>query len=60
MKIRIILISFSLFLVTGVSFAQKNKAPKSREWIATWGLLVTLIWLYIEVLRLMRRLAVKW
>ncbi|MFD1162095.1 MULTISPECIES: hypothetical protein [Hwangdonia] len=29
MKIRIILISFSFFLVTGLSFAQKNKAPKS-------------------------------
>ena len=29
MKIRIILISFSLFLVTGISYAQKNKGPKS-------------------------------
>ncbi|MCF7568024.1 hypothetical protein L3X37_06550 [Sabulilitoribacter arenilitoris] len=29
MKIRIILVSFSLFLVTSISFAQKNKAPKS-------------------------------
>lgn len=29
MNIRIILFSFSFFLMTGISFAQKNKAPKS-------------------------------
>lgn len=29
MKIRIILISFSFFLVTGIGFAQKNKVAKS-------------------------------
>lgn len=29
MKVKIILISFCLFLVTGISFAQKNKEPKS-------------------------------
>lgn len=37
---------------------QKNKAPKQKEWLATWGLLVTLIWLYVEILKLMKRLAV--
>ena len=29
MKLKIILLSFSFFLIAGVSFAQKNKAPKS-------------------------------
>lgn len=51
--------SFSLLIDIDYIDQQKNKAPKSSEWIATWGLLVTLIWLYIEVLRLMRRLAIK-
>ena len=37
----------------------KNKAPKDKEWLATWGLLVTLIWLYAEILRLMRKLAIR-
>ena len=37
----------------------KNKAPKEKEWLATWGLLVTLIWLYVEILRLMKKLAIR-
>lgn len=37
----------------------KNKAPKDKEWLATWGLLVTLIWLYAEILRLMRKLTIR-
>ena len=36
-----------------------GKAPKYMEWVATWGLLVSLIWLYIEVLRLMKKLAIR-
>ena len=62
-------IGFSLFAVVSASFSllldfdviekQKNKAPKEREWIATWGLLVTLIWLYVEVLRLARKWAIR-
>lgn len=55
----VITASFSLLIDIDYIDKQKNKAPKSKEWIATWGLLVTLIWLYIEVLRLMRRLAIK-
>lgn len=35
----------------------KNKATKQHEWLAVWGLLATLIWLYIEILRLMQRFA---
>ncbi len=38
---------------------QKKKAPKSKEWLATWGLLVSLVWLYAEILRLMKKLAIR-
>ncbi|MFL0353838.1 Bax inhibitor-1/YccA family protein [Xanthomarina sp. GH4-25] len=37
----------------------KNKSPKDKEWLATWGLLVTLVWLYVEILRLMKKLAIR-
>jgi uncharacterized YccA/Bax inhibitor family protein len=37
----------------------KNKAPKCKEWMACYGLLVTIIWLYIEILRLMKKLAIR-
>jgi uncharacterized YccA/Bax inhibitor family protein len=35
----------------------KNRLPKYMEWYAGFGLLVTLIWLYIEILRLLMKLA---
>ncbi|KAA2245546.1 Bax inhibitor-1/YccA family protein [Chitinophaga agrisoli] len=31
-------------------------APKSFEWFAAFGLLVTLVWLYLEILRLLSKL----
>lgn len=34
----------------------ESGAPKYMEWYAAFGLLVTLIWLYIEVLRLLAKL----
>ncbi|MCA9310224.1 MAG: Bax inhibitor-1/YccA family protein [Phycisphaerales bacterium] len=34
----------------------ERKAPKSYEWVAAGGLLVTMVWLYIEVLRLLAKL----
>ncbi|TDU69336.1 putative YccA/Bax inhibitor family protein [Prosthecobacter fusiformis] len=34
-----------------------NGAPKYMEWYAAFGLLVTLVWLYIEILRLLSKLA---
>lgn len=40
------------FIQTGVA----RRAPKNREWYAAFGLLVTLIWLYLEVLRLVSKL----
>ncbi|MBU2939083.1 Bax inhibitor-1/YccA family protein [Lacinutrix sp. C3R15] len=38
---------------------QKNKATKNKEWLATWGLLVSLVWLYVEILRLMKKFAIR-
>ncbi len=40
------------FIETGV----KQGAPHFMEWYAAFGLLVTLIWLYIEMLRLLSKL----
>ena len=34
----------------------KRRAPKYMEWYSAFGLLVTLVWLYIEILRLLSRL----
>jgi len=40
------------FIETGA----KNGAPKYMEWYGAFGLLVTLIWLYIEILHLLAKL----
>jgi uncharacterized YccA/Bax inhibitor family protein len=32
-------------------------APKFMEWYGAFGLLVTMIWLYVEILRLLSRFA---
>ena len=34
----------------------ENGAPKSMEWRAVFGLLVTLVWIYLEMLRLLAKL----
>lgn len=54
-----IVASMTLLLDFDYIEQKKDKAPKSMEWFATWGLLVSLVWLYVEVLRLMRSLSVK-
>ncbi len=40
------------FIETGV----ENGAPKHMEWFAAFGLMVTLVWLYFEILRLLSKL----
>ena len=61
-------IGFSLFvvviaalnLVLDFDFIESGAArgaPKYMEWYAAFGLMVTLIWLYIEILRLLAKLA---
>ena len=39
-----------------VSRAVEAKAPRYLEWYAAFGLMVTLIWLYLELLRLLAKL----
>lgn len=40
------------FIEAGV----KHGAPKYMEWYAGYGLLVTLVWLYVEILRLLSKI----
>ncbi|MBT8270129.1 MAG: Bax inhibitor-1/YccA family protein, partial [Bacteroidia bacterium] len=54
-----IVASFTLLLDFDYIERKKDKAPKSKEWLATWGLLVSLVWLYTEILRLMNKLAIR-
>ena len=60
-------IGFSLFvvviaalnLVLDFDFIERgaqNRAPKYLEWYGAFGLMVTLVWLYIELLRLLAKL----
>lgn len=60
-------IAFSLFVVGLAALnlvldfdlieqGARRGAPKRTEWYAAWGLLVTLIWLYLEILRLLMKL----
>ena len=51
--------SLSLLLDFDFIERHKNKSPKYKEWLATWGILVTLVWLYVEVFRLMKKLAIR-
>lgn len=49
----------SLFLLLDFQYIEKgieHKAPKYMEWVGAWGLMVTLVWLYIELLRLLSKL----
>jgi uncharacterized YccA/Bax inhibitor family protein len=61
-------IGFSLFVVVIASLnlvmdfdfieeGAKKGAPKYMEWYGAFGLLVTLIWLYLEILRLLAKLS---
>ena len=60
-------IAFSLFVVGLAAFnlvmdfdfierGAESSAPKYMEWYGAFGLVVTLIWLYIEMLRLLAKL----
>lgn len=51
--------SLSLLLDFYYINKQVGRYPKEREWLATWGLLITLVWLYVEVLRLLKKLAIR-
>ncbi len=50
----------ALNLVLDFSFierASESGAPKYMEWYGAFGLMVTLIWLYLEILRLLSKIA---
>lgn len=54
-----VVIIAALNLVLDFDFIDKGAqhgAPKYMEWYAAFGLMVTLIWLYIEILRLLSKL----
>ncbi len=38
-----------------IEYGAQNRAPKYMEWYSAFGLLVTLVWLYLEILRLLAR-----
>jgi uncharacterized YccA/Bax inhibitor family protein len=49
----------ALNLVLDFDFIEEgceNRAPRYFEWYAAFGLLVTLVWLYVEILRLLSKL----
>jgi uncharacterized YccA/Bax inhibitor family protein len=52
-----VVIIAALNLVLDFDFIEKGdgKAPKYMEWYAAFGLLVTLVWLYLEILRLLAK-----
>ncbi len=53
-----IVVVAALNLVLDFDFIEKGSdagAPKYMEWYAAFGLLVTLIWLYLEILRLLAK-----
>ncbi len=55
----VVVVIAALNLVLDFDFIEKGAehgAPKFMEWYAAFGLLVTLIWLYFEILRLLSKL----
>ena len=55
----VVVIIAALNLVLDFDFIEEGSekgAPKYMEWYGAFGLLVTLIWLYLEILRLLAKL----
>ena len=55
----VIIVIASLNLVIDFDFIEEGAekgAPKYMEWYGAFGLLVTLIWLYLEILRMLSKL----
>ena len=56
----VIVVIASLNLVLDFDFIEQgaaSSAPKYMEWYAAFGLIVTLVWLYLEILRLLSKIA---
>jgi uncharacterized YccA/Bax inhibitor family protein len=57
-----VIVIASLNLVLDFDFIERGAevgAPRYMEWYAAFGLLVTLVWLYLEILRLLAKLQGK-
>jgi uncharacterized YccA/Bax inhibitor family protein len=55
----VVVVVAALNLVLDFDFIERGveqRAPKYMEWYAAFGLLVTLVWLYLEILRLLAKL----
>ena len=55
----VVVVVAALNLVLDFDFIEEGAqqgAPKYMEWYAGFGLLVTLVWLYLEILRLLSKL----
>ena len=55
----VVLVIAALNLVMDFDFIYKNAvtgAPKYMEWFSAFGLMITLVWLYLEFLRLLSKL----
>lgn len=58
----VVVVIAALNLVLDFDFIERGAAmgaPRYMEWYAAFGLLVTLIWLYLEILRLLAKIAGK-
>jgi uncharacterized YccA/Bax inhibitor family protein len=56
----VIIVVAALNLIMDFDFIERGSqmgAPKFMEWYGAFGLMVTLIWLYLEFLRLLSRFA---
>jgi uncharacterized YccA/Bax inhibitor family protein len=56
----VVVVIAALNLVLDFDFIEEGSekgAPKYMEWYGAFGLLVTLIWLYLEILRLLAKLS---
>ena len=54
-----VIVIAALNLVLDFDFIEQGaryEAPKYMEWYGAFGLMVTLIWLYLEILRLLRKI----
>jgi uncharacterized YccA/Bax inhibitor family protein len=56
----VVVIVAALNLILDFDFIEKGAAmgaPKYMEWYGAFGLMITLVWLYIEILKLLARFA---
>ncbi len=53
------LATFTILLDFDFIERKKNHVPSYMEWVATWGLLVAIIWSYVEAFRFIKRLFFK-